>query len=142
MENTTLFSKNYPLTILIAGDDPEIQETTKGILDQLGYQTEMAKNCEELLDRTSVKTYDVILLDIHMQGADEMLDDGLHDGFDRDQCRPPLIVGISGNGRPDFRQICLRAKVDHCIEKPVDPQEWRLQLKAFSILTGKCRVRE
>ena len=137
MENAAIFSKNYPLNILIAENNPVAQVTTKSILTELGYQPEEAANGQEVLNMTSRKAYDVILMDIHMPEVEGMLVDWLSVG----QARRPLIIAMTNKTKLGFRQVCLQVEMDHFINKPVDPKELSLQLKACSILAGNCRIR-
>ena len=137
MENAAKFSNYYPLNILIAENNPVAQATTKGILTELGYQPEEATNGQEVLNMTSRKAYDVILMDIHMPEVEGMLGDWLSAG----QARRPLIIAMTNKTKLGFRQVCLQVEMDHSINKPVDPKELSLQLKACSILAGNCRIR-
>ena len=137
MENTTLFSTSYPLSILIADPNPEAHLTTKGLLCQLGYQPEVAASRQEVQNKTRTKAYDVILVDIQML---EMEGIPTVTGLYR-QNKRPLIVSMTGsNATLNFKQVCLKAETDHFITRPVDLSELSLQLKAYSLLMGKCRI--
>lgn len=136
MENTTLFSTSYPLSILIADPNPEAHLTTKNLLCQLGYQPEEAASRQEVQNKTSTKAYDVILVDIQMlerEGIPAVT--GLYR-----QNKRPLIISMTNNARLNFKQVCLKVETDHSITKPVDLNELSLQLKACSLLMGKCRI--
>jgi len=136
MENTALFSTSYPLSILIADPNPEAHITTKDLLCQLGYQPEVAASRQEVQNKTSTKAYDVILVDIQlleMEGIPAVA--GLYR-----QNKRPLIVSMTGNARLNFKQVCLKEETDHFITKPVDLNELSLQLRAYCVLMGKCRV--
>ena len=137
MENTTFFSTIYPLRILIAEDHPDPQSTTKNMLCTLGYHPEVAANGREMLQMAGTKAYDLILMDINVPEAEKMIADRLRTkGATR-----PLIIAMTGTKKAGLRQVCLEAGMDHCIQKPVDPRELRLQLKACSLLTGSCQIR-
>ncbi|HEV3325223.1 MAG TPA: response regulator [Puia sp.] len=137
MENTAIFSKEFPLDILIAADNPHAQATTKGILINLGYQPEVAVNGQEMMSMTSTKSYDVILVDIQMPEAEGMLVARQRDR----QARRPLIIAMTGHALQDFRQNCLKERMDSFINNPPDPKELTLQLKACSVLTGHRSIR-
>ena len=51
-----------------------------------------------------------------------------------------LIVSMTSNARLNFKQVCLTVGMDHSITKPVDLNELSLQLKAYSLLAGNCRI--
>jgi len=134
--DTTILSKDYPLSILIAENDPDDRTTTRNMLCRLGYQPEMAVDDQQILWMTSKKDYDVILIDIRMPGVETIL--AAHLGGPSD--RRPLIVSMTGNARLNFKQVCLKGETDHSITKPVDLSELSLQLKAYCVLMGKCHV--
>jgi CheY-like chemotaxis protein len=136
MENTAIFSKEFPLNILIAADNPHAQATTKGILVNLGYLPEVAANGREMMSMTSTKSYDVILVDLQMPEVEGMV------ARQRDgQARRPLIIAMTGPARQDFRQNCLKMEMDSFINNPPNPKELTLQLKACAVLTGHRSIR-
>ena len=132
-----IFSRDYPLNILIAGNNADSRADTQDMLTGLGYRPGVATNTRELLQMTSVCSYDVILMDIQMPEAETMLATPLSGKTNK----RPLIIGITGSHKPGFKQICLQAEMDHSLHRPLDPKELRLQLKACSILSGNCRIR-
>ena len=133
-----IFSRDYPLNILIAENNPDARAATTTIVTELGYQPGVAATTEEAVRLTSAGSFDVILVDIHMPAAEEVLAPRRLSGGKETR---PIIIGITGGARPCFKQICLQAGLDHQIRRPVDPQELRLQLKACSLLSGNCRIR-
>lgn len=134
---TTTFSQDFPLNILIAENNPEARAATKDALSLLGYQPEVAADGQEVLTKTSYKTYDVILMDMQLPKAEDMLVARMC----ALQPRRPLIIAMTDSGLKDYRQLCLQAGMDHSIRKPVDMQELTLQLKACSVLAGVRRIR-
>jgi CheY-like chemotaxis protein len=137
MDTTKLFSKDYPLSILVAENDPDDRTTTQNMLNSLGYQPEVAVDDQQILRMTSKKDYDVILIDIRMPGMKGIL--AAHLGGQGD--RRPLIVSMTGsNASLNFKQICLKVETDHFITRPVDLNELSLQLQAYCVLMGKCCI--
>lgn len=102
----------------------------------LGYRPEVAADSKEMLTMTKAGSYDVILMDVDMPEAEQLLPGRLQ----TEGARRPLVIGLTDCMKPDFRQMCLQARMDHCICTPVDAQELELQLKACSVLTGNSRV--
>lgn len=137
MENIPIISKEFPLNILIAANNPDAQVSTKGALIQLGYQPEIAASGQDLLQMTTTRSYDVILIDIQMAEVEGMLASRKRD---QQTCRP-LFIAITGDAKLDFRQTRLTEEMDHTISKPVDTTELSLQLKACSVLTGLRSIR-
>lgn len=136
MENSAAFSFKYPLKILLAECGRDICSSVLEMLCMLGYRPEVAADSSEVLTMANNTSFDVILMDIHMPEAEQILPGQLRAGG----ARRPLVIALTDSMKPGFRQLCLQARMDHCISTPVDPRELRLQLKACSVLTGNRRV--
>jgi len=138
MENSIKFSKAYPLAILIAEPDPDARSTTHDILMELGYRPELATTSEEMLNMTSQRSYDVVLMDTRMPEAEDVLASRPDDAS---SSRRPIFIAMTMGGRLNLREIHLQEGMDHSISRPVDPAELSLQLMACSVLTGNRRIR-
>lgn len=138
MENTATFSFEYPLKILVAEAGRALRSSTLDMLCTLGYRPEVAANSKEMLSMMQVNSYDVILMDIHMPEVEHMLPGRVRPGG----ARRPLVIALTDSIKPGLQELCLQARMDHCINTPVDPRELRLQLKACSVLTGNRRVQD
>jgi len=136
MENSVKFSKAYPLNILIAESNPDPRFSTQDILIRLGYRPEIAKTSREMLNMTSEKSYDVVLMDTRMPEAEDVLAFRLSNT----NSRRPIFIAMTMSGQADFREIFLHEGMDHSISKPVDLAELSLQLMACSVLTGSRRI--
>ena len=136
MENAVKFSKAYPLNILIAEPNRDSRSSTRDILIQLGYRPELATSSEEMLNMTSQKSYDVVLMDTRMPEAEDVLASRLSDTG----IRKPIFIAMTMSGRSNLRELHLQEGMDHSINKPVDPAELSLQLMACSVLTGNRRI--
>ncbi|HLX66291.1 MAG TPA: response regulator [Puia sp.] len=137
MENSIKFSTAYPLNILIAEPFHDSGSSAHDVLIQLGYQPELAASSREMLKMTSQKFYDVVLMDIRMPEAEDILASFMTDS----DGRRPIFIAMTMGGRNNFREIHLSEGMDHSIDKPVDRDELILQLKACSVLTGSRRIR-
>jgi CheY-like chemotaxis protein len=137
MENAIKFSKAYPLNILIAEPNRDSRSSTRDILVQLGYRPELATSSEEMLNMTSEKVYDVVLMDIRMPEAENAVASRLSNTSGR----RPIFIALTMSGHIDFREQYLQSGMDHSISRPVDPAELSLQLMACSVLTGNRRIR-
>jgi CheY-like chemotaxis protein len=138
MENTIQFSKAYPLAILIAEPNPDSRSSTHDILIQLGYRPELATTSEEILNMTSQKSYDVVLMDTRMPEAEDILASRLSATCSSHR---PIFIAMTISGRLNLREIHLQEGMDHSISRPVDPAELSLQLMACSVLTGNRHIR-
>lgn len=138
MENSIIFSKAYPLHILIAEPNPDLRSPTHDILTQLGYRPELATTSEEMLNMTSQKAYDVVLMDTRMPEAEDIIASRLSDASSSHR---PIFIAMTMSGKFNLREIHLQEGMDHSISRPVDPAELSLQLMACSVLTGNRRIR-
>lgn len=57
-------------SILIIDDDPGITETLNDILDELGYDADVAGDGFTAIEKSKKRTYDIALIDIRMPGID------------------------------------------------------------------------
>jgi CheY-like chemotaxis protein len=137
MENSINFSSAYPLNILIAEPYHDSRSTAHDILVQLGYRPELATTSQEMLALTCQKSYDVVMMDIRMPEAEDIIAACMTDS----QGRRPIFIAMTTGGRNNFREIHLSEGMDHSISKPVDRDELSLQLMACSVLTGNRRIR-
>lgn len=139
MEKPLKFSQNYPLNILIAEPRQDARFSAHAALVELGYRPEIATTSKELLKMTSKKSYDVVLMDIQLPEAEDILASRRSDRSDTGN-RRPILIAMTMSGQADFREMWLESGMDHSIAKPVDPEELSLQLMACSVLTGSRRI--
>jgi CheY-like chemotaxis protein len=61
---------NYPLSILLAEDDPANQMITLLMLRKLGHDADLAGNGYEVITALECRSYDLVLMDIQMPEMD------------------------------------------------------------------------
>jgi signal transduction histidine kinase/ligand-binding sensor domain-containing protein/CheY-like chemotaxis protein len=123
------FSKEYPLTILIAEDNPVNQKLAERVLSKLGFKPEIAVNGKEAVDRMKVEGFDLILMDVQMP---EM--DGL-EATRRIRLQSesqPIIIAMTANAMQGDREICLAAGMDDYISKPIKLDELTVLIKTWA----------
>ena len=103
--------------ILIVEDDENIRETIKNILEQSGYDTDVAKTGQEAERKTQTKFYNLALLDIKlpdMEGTKLLAK--VHD-------TTPKMVKIMLTGYPSLEKAmeALNQGADAYVTKPVKP---------------------
>ncbi len=128
---TVDFSKQYPLKILVAEDNPVNQKLITKILSNLGYQTVVVNNGKEVLEVVSNNQFDLILMDIQMP---EM--DGLEASRMIRTCldAQPIIIAMTANVMQGDRQACLQSGMDDYISKPVQLNDLISMLEKWALL--------
>jgi signal transduction histidine kinase/DNA-binding response OmpR family regulator len=123
------FSKEHPLHLLIAEDNPVNQEIALKILNRLGYRPEVVNNGKEVLEKVSHENYDMILMDMQMP---EM--DGLEATRMLRLCLEiqPVIIAMTANVMQGDRDDCIQAGMDDYISKPIELAELTAQLRKWS----------
>jgi PAS domain S-box-containing protein len=111
----------HRLRILIAEDNHVSQKVARLILRRFGYEADVAADGQEVLDLLTLRSYDVVLMDVHMP-----LLDGLA-VTERIRARPsdfgaPWIVGVTASALPEDVERCFEAGMNAHLAKPVRPQ--------------------
>lgn len=130
---STDFAEKYPLSILIAEDNPVNYKLAERVLSKLGYMPAKAMNGQEAIDALNKTNFDVILMDIQMpimDGLEATKLIRLRKGIQ------PAIIAMTANAMQGDREICIQAGMDDYISKPLRPedlvtmlQKWALQVK-------------
>ena len=104
------------MKILIIDDERSIRNSLKEILDDEGYDVDVAENGLEGCSMVEKEKYDVIFCDIKMPVMDgmETLDKFVHMGLDS------AIVMISGHGDIASAVDCIKRGAFDFIQKPLD----------------------
>jgi len=84
----------------------------------------------------AARQYDVILMEALIPGIG-----GIFDLARPGSGQRPLFIAISGAGSKAKMGVALQTQVDSVITRPMDRPELLLQLKACSVLAGKCSVK-
>ena len=107
--------KEYPLTILVAEDNPINQTLAIRTLNKLGYTADIAPNGLDVLERLTSKSYDLIFMDVQMPELD-----GLQTtrAIRQDFSKQPIIIAMTANAMTEDKENCLQAGMDDYISKP------------------------
>lgn len=133
MKTPNSFASSYPLEILIADDDTVRRAATKQQLTELGYTPAEAASDREVLLMAGARRYDVILMEMLIPGIAGILD------FARPKPdQKPIFIALSGT---HSKAVSLPTHIDSVITRPMDKPEFLLQLKACSVLVGKCFIK-
>ncbi len=112
------FAQQYPLQILVAEDNLVNQKVILRILGRLGYRADIVGNGLEVLDAFARRSYDVILMDLHMPEMDGVeATKTILSQFDEDE--QPVIVAMTAAVMEEDRQRCRDAGMKAFVSKPV-----------------------
>jgi two-component system, sensor histidine kinase and response regulator len=112
-----------PLRILIAEDNEFNARLLEQLLVRRGHRVHLAHNGREALSLTEERTFDLLLLDVHMPELD---------GFQvvqavRERERAAgghlPVIALTARSRKEDREHCLAAGMDDYLAKPVQPAE-------------------
>lgn len=115
---------SWPLKILVAEDVAMNQRITLGILNQLGYQPDLAGSGLEAVEKCRTTHYDAILMDIQMPEMDgvEASQTILNEISKSKQSHLPYIIAMTASVSSSRRHQCLAAGMKNFVSKP-----WRME---------------
>jgi DNA-binding response OmpR family regulator len=127
------FALTYPLEILFVNNRTADLTPTELHLAHLGYQADQAFSAKEVLEMAANKQYDIILLDTRIPDPEQILD-----MVERPQDNAPILIGLFAGDAPPATGSSLGMRLDSQISLPIKRKEFLSQLKACSVLAGKC----
>ncbi|MEM8808331.1 MAG: response regulator [Cyanobacteria bacterium P01_G01_bin.38] len=117
-----------PLKILLAEDNPVNQKVMLRLLQNIGYQADLAADGIEVLAALQQNTYDVILLDIQMPNMD-----GLEAARRIRQQWPaqqrPRLIALTAATLERDRLACQAVGIEGFLSKPVKIQDLQAALR-------------
>lgn len=104
------------MKILVVDDERPIRNSLKEILEDEGYETDVAEDGVKACEMAEKEHYDVIFCDIKMPGMEgtQVLEKLTADGVDS------AIIMISGHGDIDTAVECIKKGAFDFIQKPLD----------------------
>ncbi|NJN86011.1 MAG: response regulator [Leptolyngbyaceae cyanobacterium SL_7_1] len=121
-----------PLSILIAEDNIVNQKVLLQLLQRLGYEADVVSNGTEVLSALSVKSYEVILMDVQMPEMDGIT--ATHHICRHWMANRPYIIAVTASVMQGDRDCCLKAGMNDYLSKPIRFEELAQALK-------KCQSR-
>jgi PAS domain S-box-containing protein len=109
--------------VLIAEDNKINQLLAKKVLDNWNFESEIAENGKEAIEKLSSKYFDIVLMDIQMPEMDgyETTD------YIRNKMKPPFreipILAMTAHAAASEAKACIDAGMNDYISKPFDSQE-------------------
>lgn len=116
-------------TILLAEDNPANAEVVSNYLLTKGYNIILARDGNEVIEKTELERPDLILMDIQMPELNGI--EAIQQiRADSDLSSIPVVV-LTALAMPGDRQRCLDAGADEYLSKPVSLKELATVLKSF-----------
>lgn len=112
-------SNNKTFRILVVEDNELNQELLEALLEEYGYQYDIAGNGEKAIELFKQQDYDLILMDVHMPVLNGFQTTEIIRQNEQDKQRIPIIA-VTANAMKGDRDKCLSAGMDDYIEKPFD----------------------
>ncbi len=129
--NDILLSES--LRLLVAEDNPINQKVIMMMLKKLGYESDLAVNGCEAMERHAETPYDLILMDMQMP---EM--DGLETTRRiRELDKTVIIIALTANALPEDEQACMAAGMNGFLAKPVKADVLQKNLIRYTSLYKK-----
>jgi len=124
-------SERLPLHVLLCDDNAINQKVATRLLQQMGYQPDLAANGLEALSATEQKKYDMIFMDVQMPEMDGLEATRIIRERQQEKSRYPnyhhqmIIVAMTASAMPGDRDKCISAGMDDYLAKPVRPEDIR-----------------
>ncbi|MBE9563204.1 MAG: response regulator, partial [Proteobacteria bacterium] len=117
----TSLAERLPLDILLAEDDIINQKISLLTLEKMGYSVDVANNGLEVLSALKEKSYDIILMDLHMPQMDGLTaSKNIIEKYSVSE--RPKIIATTASAMYNVRKQCVEAGMDDYMTKPL---QWR-----------------
>jgi CheY-like chemotaxis protein len=106
-----------PTRVLVVDDNPDMRDSTRHLLERLGYQVETAPDGAAALRTHRTRGVDVVLTDIFMAGIE-----GMETIASFKRSWPQVrVVAMSGGGslaKKDYLEAAMQVGADATLQKP------------------------
>ncbi len=131
------FASRQPSRILLCDDNAINQKVAVRILQQLGYQPDLAANGREALDALDRKPYDLIFMDVMMPEMDGLEATRAIREFQKAGGKANfnsriVIVAMTAQAMQGDREKCIAAGMDDYLAKPIRPKDVRALIERWS----------
>lgn len=114
--------QRHPLRILLAEDNRINQRVALMTLDRMGYTADLAVNGTEVLRMVAQRSYDAILMDVHMPEMDG-LEATRRVVASAEVGLRPRVIAMTASVLEEERHRCFEAGMDDWVSKPIDVDE-------------------
>ncbi|MEM7588360.1 MAG: response regulator, partial [Acidobacteriota bacterium] len=117
------------LRVLLAEDNPVNQAVAAAFLERLGIKAEVVENGSEVIDALSLRSYDLILMDVQMPEVDGL--EATRRIRSSNHLSQPYIIAVTANATVQDRQRCMAIGMDDYIRKPFRLEDLRDSLNRY-----------
>jgi CheY-like chemotaxis protein/HPt (histidine-containing phosphotransfer) domain-containing protein len=124
-------AQRLPLRILLCDDNALNQKVAARLLQQMGYDADLAANGKEAITALDRQPYDLIFMDVQMPEMDGLQATQVIRERQKEQSRfpnyksPTIIVAMTAAAMQGDRDKCIAAGMDDYLAKPVRPEDIR-----------------
>jgi signal transduction histidine kinase/HPt (histidine-containing phosphotransfer) domain-containing protein len=135
-------ASRQPLRVLLCDDNTINQKVALRILQQLGYEPDLAANGREALEALDRKPYDLVFMDVMMPEMDgleatRMIRKLEASGGSVNFNSHIIIVAMTAQAMQGDREKCLEAGMDDYLSKPIRPKDVRVAIERWSAQIGQ-----
>lgn len=119
---TVLLVEDYAANIMVATI----------VLEDAGYQCEVATSGEEALAKLAARRFGAVLMDIQMHGMDGFETTKRIRAWETEHAQTPVpIIAVTAHAVMGYRDKCLDAGMNDYISKPFNPQELKQKISSL-----------
>ncbi len=123
--------------VLLVEDNAVNRLLAERLLQNLGYDCELAQDGAQAVALARVNAYPLILMDCHMPVMDGLEATGAIRAIDRELSRHTPIVALTAGAMDEERERCIAAGMDGFLTKPIVPEELKTALQRFAASVRK-----
>ncbi|MFA6016142.1 MAG: PAS domain S-box protein [Gallionellaceae bacterium] len=114
--------------ILLVEDNELNQEVATELLQEAGFEVELAENGQIAVEKVASGKYDIVLMDMQMPVMDGIT--ATQEIRKDARCKNLPIVAMTANAMQGDRDRCMAAGMDDHVAKPIEPEDlWKALLK-------------
>jgi signal transduction histidine kinase/two-component SAPR family response regulator/HPt (histidine-containing phosphotransfer) domain-containing protein len=130
-------SRRLPLRILLVDDNAINQKVGAKMLQQIGYQPDLAANGQEAIEAIARTRYDLVFMDVQMPVLDGLkATEMIVKRWPREQ--RPTIIAMTANSMQGDRERCLAAGMDDYLAKPLRPDALQKAIERWGQPAGNA----
>ena len=114
--------RRFPLEVLVADDVAVNQKLLASMLERFGYHADVVADGRQALDALAAKSYDLVMLDIHMPVMDGV-EAARQIARAWPETRRPRLVAVTANARGEESAAWMNEGFVDILSKPIQPHE-------------------